>query len=188
MEHITDITKLKAGEYLSETQYYRIITVAEDTIEVQNERGLRFKVAPHIIAEGIYTAHQYRREEIVNKTEIATIFHNVDNTVFSVNFNKQLKERDAREALLDLYTEMEGQNITKQEYEQKVKDIVKSTYQGEERTLVGYKLGVDENLGRSLVIDLEQKYGDKEYDQRIRLVDHRTINWLIYKNVRYVVK
>jgi len=53
---------------------------------------------------------------------------------------------------------------------------------------VGYKIGVDENLGRTLVIDLKQKYGEKEYDQRIRLVDHRTINWLIYKNVRYEVK
>jgi hypothetical protein len=188
MEHITDISKIKAGDYLSETQYYRVISVTPDTIEVQNERGLRFKIAPHIVGEGIYTAHQYRREEIVTKTEIATIFHNIDNTVFTVNFNKQMREKDARDALLGLYANIGGQLISQQEYEQKVKEIVKSTYQGEERTLVGYKFGVDENLGRSLVIDLEQKYGDKEYDQRIRLVDHRTINWLIYKNVRYVVK
>jgi len=188
MEHITDISKIKAGDYLSETQYYRVISVTQDTIEVQNERGLRFKIAPHIVAEGIYTAHQYRREETVTKTEIATIFHNIDNTVFTVNFNKQLREKDARDALFSLYANIGGQLISQQEYEQKVKEIVKSTYQGEERTLVGYKIGVDENLGRSLVIDLKQKYGEKEYDQRIRLVDHRTINWLIYKNVRYEVK
>lgn len=188
MEHITDIAKIKPGHYLSETQYYRVVSVTHDMIEVQNERGLRFQIAPHIVSEGIYTANQYRSEQMVTRTEMATLFHNIDNTVFTVNFNKQLREKDAREALLGLYANVGGQLISQQEYEQKVKEIVKSTYQGQERTLVGYKIGVDENLGRTLVIDLKQKYGEKEYDQRIRLVDHRTINWLIYKNVRYEVK
>jgi len=188
MEHITDIAKIQEGDYLSETQYYRVISVAADAIEVQNERGLQFQIPAHVVAEGVYTAHQYRQERTVTKTQMATIFHNMDSTIFTVNFNKQLREKDAREALLSLYAHAGGQLFSQQEYEKKVKEIVKSTYQGEERTLIGYKTGVDENLGRSIVIDLEEKYGDKPYDQRIRLVDHRTINWLIYKNIRYEVK
>ena len=38
-------------------------------------------------------------------------------------------------------------------------------------------------LGRSTVIDLSAKT-----DNKFRQVDHRTIEWLIVKNVKYVLK
>ena len=65
---------------------------------------------------------------------------------------------------------------------------------GTERTLTGYVIGAEVVLGRTIAIDLNQekkikknKEGD-EYDTRQRLVDHRTLKSLIYKNVKYVLK
>lgn len=65
---------------------------------------------------------------------------------------------------------------------------------GTERTLTGYVIGAEVVLGRTIAIDIEKpkkiregKDG-KEYDERQRLVDHRTLKWLVYKGVKYSVK
>jgi hypothetical protein len=65
---------------------------------------------------------------------------------------------------------------------------------GDERILTGYVIGAEVVLGRTIAIDIEKPKkirkgkDDKEYDERQRLVDHRTLKWLIYKNVKYSVK
>lgn len=53
---------------------------------------------------------------------------------------------------------------------------------GEERTLRGRLVSAEPLLGRSMCEDLD--ITDKN---RLRLVDHRTIRWLIVEGVRYVV-
>ncbi len=188
MESVTDVNKIQKGDFLSETQYYKVLNLEKEYVHVENERGFKSHIAYHIVGEGMYSAHQYREEREVTKTEMATIFSGIGDMVFTVNFNKQLKEKEAREALLQLYANQGEEILSQKKYAKRIKEIVKSTFQGEERTLIGYKIGADQNLGRSLVIDLEARRGTRAYDQRIRLVDHRTINWLVYQNVRYVVK
>jgi hypothetical protein len=42
---------------------------------------------------------------------------------------------------------------------------------------------VENNLGRSTVIDLSAKT-----DSKFRQIDHRTIQYIIFKNVKYVLK
>lgn len=54
---------------------------------------------------------------------------------------------------------------------------------GELRELIGYLINTENEFGRSNVIDLEVKTGN-----RTRQVDHRTIDGLVLKNVLYVVK
>jgi hypothetical protein len=54
---------------------------------------------------------------------------------------------------------------------------------GEERVLRGRLVNPEPLLGRSTVEDLEQPAG-----KRIRLVDHRTIRWLVLEGVKYIVK
>ena len=67
--------------------------------------------------------------------------------------------------------------------------MVKEAYKGENRTLIGYLKHTETGFGRSSVIDLEQERGDNpDWDARTRQVDHRTLNWLISKNVKYIVK
>ncbi len=54
---------------------------------------------------------------------------------------------------------------------------------GKERTLVGYLLSTENLLGRSNVIDLQVKSGSN-----LRQVDHRTIEELILKGTKYILK
>lgn len=58
----------------------------------------------------------------------------------------------------------------------------KGEKRGEERILRGRLLAHEVLLGRSHVEDLDKPVGD-----RVRLVDHRTIKWLIVDGVKYVV-
>ncbi len=61
----------------------------------------------------------------------------------------------------------------------KLKALAHEILEGKETTLVGRLSKSIGKLGRSLIIDLPT--------QGYRLVDHRTLKWLIIKNVKYVV-
>ena len=63
-----------------------------------------------------------------------------------------------------------------------IKNLQKVVTEGQDCQITGYLENVEGNLGRSLVIDLNSK-GKSPYRQ----VDHRTINWIIYKNVKYTL-
>jgi len=180
---------IKPGHYMSETQYYKIIESTRSHITVENERGLRFSIAHKIVEEGIFSADQFTEEKTITKTQMAELFASLGDTVFTVNFNKQVKEKDIKDELLSLYANEGGSIKSRAEYNRRVKTALKSVFKGDERTLIGYRIGSDRILGRSMVIDLEQERGDNEtWDARQRQVDHRNINWLIYQNVKYTVK
>ena len=51
---------------------------------------------------------------------------------------------------------------------------------GQDREITGHLQGHETDQGRSLVYDLEQ-------GSTIKQVDHRTINWIIFKNVKYTL-
>ncbi len=53
---------------------------------------------------------------------------------------------------------------------------------GERRVLRGYLAKAEPLLGRSYCVDI-----DVVEDNKLRLVDHRTIHWLICDNVKYYV-
>lgn len=56
---------------------------------------------------------------------------------------------------------------------------------GTERVLRGKLVAPEPLLGRSMVEDLDLDPSDKN---RMRQVDHRTINWLVVNGVKYTVK
>jgi len=54
---------------------------------------------------------------------------------------------------------------------------------GEKRTMIAHLLDTENHMGRSQVRDLLITFGNP-----LRQVDHRTINWLIVKGVKYELK
>jgi len=181
-EKKSQVSKIKEGTYLSETQYYKVVEVNGSSVQVENERGFRFGISHGIVEEGSYSADQYNSEQLVTRTQLIEIFSNVGDTVFTVNFNKQPKAEDINAAI-------ESANNGKFKSIAEIKKVVKNAYKGEERTLTGYLVKTETGFGRSTVIDLQQPKGDNpNHDGRLRQVDHRTLNFLIYKNVKYIVK
>ncbi|PSF37826.1 hypothetical protein C7H19_07530 [Aphanothece hegewaldii CCALA 016] len=179
-----DFSKLKLGDYLFDIQYYKVVEVNPKSIAVINERGFGSEIDKDIIEEGMYSASQYEFEKIVSRTEICEILEQAGNYIFTVNFNKQIREKDLKDKLLAAIKDKKGNPLSHLEIEKALSKVSQEAIQGEERTLVGYLLKVEPKMGRSTVIDIECPVERN----RIRLVDHRTINWLILRNVKYVVQ
>lgn len=179
----TNVAKLAVGDYLSETQYYQVIEKSDKQVKVRNERGYEFFVGHSIVEEGMYSAKQFDKKVELSRTQVCEILENAGDSIFTVNFNKQLKDKDVVAEILAAIEEHGGKSEVSKPLKTRINAAVKKGVKGELRTLIGYLVQTEPKMGRSQVIDLEAPP-----NQRYRLVDHRTINWLILKNVKYVAK
>lgn len=169
------VNQLKEGDYLSRTSYMRVKGVAGGAIFVENEQGLNWSIGRDIVEKECYSHNQVLETKEVTRTELIGIFSQTGDAVYTVNYCKQPKVEDAYDAVAN-----DGRLKTNAA----IKKALKEKMKGEERTLIGYTIKPEPLWGRSMVVDLEQP--DKQ--DNIRQVDHRTLNWLILKNVKYVVK
>ena len=169
--------KINTGDFMSETQYYRVSQKFDDRIKVVNERGFEFDIGKNIIEEGLYSAHQFDHEYPVTRTELINKLSTAGDCVFMVNFNKKIDRRKLEEKLNHLVRNSTDLSHIASELR---KEIHKK---GENRTLIGYLVKMETGFGRSVVVDLEA-----EGSSNLKQVDHRTLNWMIYKNVKYIVK
>ena len=172
----TEFSTLKVGDRLSETQYYQVLQIDDKKVKVRNERGFEFAVSSDIIEEGMYNASHFTETKKVSKTAIVNILESAGDTIFTVNFHKKPDEASVMDVL---------KNCTIADFNdpQKLKKISSDITNGESRTLVGYLISTEPKMGRSMVVDLTKPSG-----QNSRLVDHRTLNWMIFKGVKYEVK
>lgn len=174
--------ELKKGDFLSMITFMKVTEKAYNGIQVVDEDGKNLNIGHGVFESNIYST-QFTEEKKVSKTELAEILISARDAVIQVNFNKQASADTIHKKLIDA----DGKQIRKK--------LLANLLKGEERTLTGYVIGSEQILGRSVVIDLEiekklllTKNETSEWDQRQRQVDHRTINWLIYKNVKYISK
>lgn len=186
MNKQVNVQELKVGDFLSEIQYYKVVFVHLKSFEsnevkaitVENERGLQFKVSSQIIEEGMFSNNQVTDIVEVTRTQLIETFSHVGDTVFTVCFNKQADVKD-------IIALTESPNLDKKNK----KMAILLAFRGEERILTGYLISTETGFGRSMVIDLGiVRSSDPKWDNRIRQVDHRSLNWLIHKGVKYIVK
>ena len=164
---------IKTGDRLSRLSYLEVINIDSRMAHVKNEEGKTWTIDLDIVEAECYSASHYDETKPVNRTELIEIFNGTEDNVYTVSFNKQPKVEDAFEAI---------SNKGKLQTNAIIKKLLKEKMQGEERILTGYTIKREIPWGRSMVVDLKEPDGDN-----IRQVDHRTLNWLICKNVRYVV-
>lgn len=165
---------LKVGSRVSRISYLKITGEFNRQFEVQNEAGKSWTIDKGLIEAECHAADQFDKEIVLTRTEVVQKFNEIDNAIFTVCFHKQPKVEDAYEAI---------QNTGKLVSNKEMKKALKEKMAGEERILIGYVIQRDIALGRTRVRDLEQPADDS-----VRQVDHRTIDWFICQNVKYVVK
>ncbi len=117
----------------------------------------------------MYSAGIFSKEEKLPMTKLCELLEQAQTTCFTVQFKTKIDEKAVRDRLTAV-TAAELKNP---------KVLAKELLSGKESTIVGRLSKADGKLGRSLIIDLDTK-GFKN-------VDHRTIKWLIVKNVKYTV-
>lgn len=184
--------ELKKGEKLSETQYYSVIGTGKrsgkDYVELSTDEGTTIILDPAYVEKYTSSSHQYSQEKTISRTEAASLFIASTNTAITVNFNKQVDEKAAKQEMYELYPN-KGKMISEADFKKKIDASVKSILSGKERTIIGRHYGSVNEFGRVNFVDMEvERDNSKDFDNRMRQVDPRSINWMIIKDVKYKIK
>lgn len=181
--------KLKEGEKLSETQYYTVKSVNDDTVSLINDVEETIVVDVNYAEKCLISSIQFEIAKTMSRTDIINLFLASANTALTVNYNKQVDKAEVKKQLYNLYPNKGGKILSETEYQKRVALALSDALIGEERTMIGRHYGQQDEFGRVKFIDMEQtRDKTKDFDNRQRLVDTRTINWLILKGVMYKVK
>ena len=169
-----DASQLKVGNVFSGTSYYE--TVSDMGSEVfcyeknMNDRGLT--IDKSILRDEMHNACVWDEEMSISKTELATKLTEANNMCFQVNFTTKPNEKKVVEELQDL------KKAPKSDAE--ARELAKRCLVGNESTLICRLSKAEGKLGRSLVVDIPS--------QGYRQVDHRTLQWIVIDNVKYILK
>ena len=128
------------------------------------------------IVESMHSADHYEREVFMNMTNLAEVLQLVKDNVFTVQFRTNPREEDAVEALEDVkLTDLQDPVL--------VSMLAKDIIEGRQVKKTCHMIEVENNLGRSLVIDLSA-----DSENKFRQIDHRSIDFIIFRNVKYTLK
>ena len=122
------------------------------------------------------SADHFHKEVQSTMTQLAEILQTASDSVFTVSFHRKLQADTLIEKLKD--TKLEDLKNAKQ-----LAQLSKSLIEGELCTMRCILIKSEDSLGRSTVIDL-----DATTPSKYRQVDHRTIEYIILRNVKYVLK
>jgi len=175
--------KIKIGEVFSESQHMVVTDIKPDLLTLKPDRGEEFTVNRMYAENFLTSGEQSETEQVINKTQAAELFTSSPYVVMTVNYQKQTKAADVEKEILEAY-----ETSTPKEFSAAVKKAVKTGLQGTERTIVGYHFGKLDGFGRMNFIDMKLPRLKADYDDRQRLVDPRTINYIILRDVKYIVK
>lgn len=202
------LSEMKQGDVFSEISHYIYMGKSGNTY---NFRSL--KTNETVMLSGPYVtkflvgADQYHKEVKVGKEDkrdgtpgIRTIFQNIYNSdVMMVAFRTQnektgpKKLEAERKAQLDAAIEKlekatRARKSIKDEAIKLFKEIqqnpVVEIKEGDQRILRGYKVQFESRDGRYKCVDMDIPSNENQ----VRLVNINTIEWLIYKGVKYIVE
>jgi len=169
---------LQEGEWLSGNIYYQIQRAVGTSHSVKDSFGRELSVSDQVLADEMISAAQFDATLAVSRTEMVEKLVAAGACVFTIRFRKQLTGADLSAAL-----EQED-DYGSQPAAKRVKVCTQALKAGEMRTLTGYLRNTEHTMGRSNVIDLDVDPSQ----HRERQVDHRTVEELILKRVKYVLK
>lgn len=165
--HKCNANDLRVGDFVSRISYCQVTKKNPNKVWVKNESGYEWGISNSVIEKEMFTAGHYSRVEKQTMTQLAETLMNARNAAFTVCFERKLTPD---------YVE----KVIAKNSDSTPKEISKLVLHGKTRILIGKLESVEEKLGRSRVIDLECN--------EFRLVDHRTIKWIVYQNVKYELK
>jgi hypothetical protein len=121
----------------------------------------------------MWSADHFDKTIKCSMTDLSEIIGSLGDTIFKVSFKKKVDEKKIEDKLMKL----DQKDLKDEKFLSK---FAKETTEGENCEMTCHLLESDNNLGRSLVIDL-----NASAPSNFRQVDHRTIEYIIYKNVKY---
>jgi hypothetical protein len=123
----------------------------------------------------MWSADHFEKEVKCTMSDLSELIQTCSDTIFKVQFRKKV---DAD----NIQKKFSGFKFADLKKVEEVKKISKTITEGEVVEITGHLLESENNLGRSLVVDL-----DAPKSNNIRQVDHRTIQFIIFRNVKYTL-
>lgn len=204
------IENIKVGDVLSETSHYKITEIRNYGVSCFHvESGDIVRIGQDYLkkycqsADGYSETVEVTREDKLDGTPgIRSIFEGIHSSeVFTVVFKKQDKkktkkqvkeeqERQIQDAIALIEKAKSQKKSMATAYAEALTFIqqnpVKDYIEGESRTLRGYKVQFQSRDGRYDCVDMDIEKTEKE--SGVRPVNINTIESLIYKGVKYIVK
>jgi hypothetical protein len=172
---------VKGGDILSRISYLTIQGApSEGRVVVKNEEGHIWEVDYPILQKECIHATYFESTEQCSRTAAIEVLMQTNGQVFTVSYDKQPTQKD----YIDLAYNEQGKSRSKAEITQLWKSI------GVERIMTCYIIGLEKYLGRAYVMDMElpKKIVSGKHDSRWKQIDFRTLNWVIYNGVKYIIK
>ena len=168
-EPMWDAKQLAVGQHCSCISFLRVDAIHDNKVTVQSQRGGAWHMSRDLLERDCWSADHFEREVTCSMTELANVLSKCRGTVFTVGFRKQLSAKSIEQKLNDISDkELEDQ------------ETLKSLIQPESCELTGHLIEADNQLGRSVIVAL-----NKPADNNVRQVDHRSIDYIIFRNVKY---
>lgn len=183
---MTQFSKLKAGDILGESQYYKVVKVAGNKVQLNN--GSDIVVDKEYVEKFLTSGDQFESTEKKTKTELAELVLSNPRTVMTVAFFKQdvPKTKKAYEAELAKRSEEVKEDFLKRglvALTEALKNPVLDFTPGALRVMRGHHDGGTDDMGRVVFTDMDITEGSN-----LRTIDPRTIQYVVVKGVKYELK
>ena len=204
------IQNIKVGDVLSETSHYKITEVRYNDVScIHVESGDIVRIGQEYLKNYCQSADEYsevvevtREDKLDGTPGIRSIFEGIHSLeVFTVVFKKQDKKKTKKQVKEEQEKQIQDAIALVEKVKSQRKSMaaayaevltfiqqnpVKDYIEGESRTLRGYKVQFQSRDGRYDCVDMDIEKTEKE--SGIRPVNINTIESLIYKGVKYIVK
>ena len=172
-------SEVKVGERLALFSYYKVDTIDSQWVHCTDEHGTQVRIGRPIVDSSMVSTTQFSKTTKVSQTRMAQIIEGLGQIPFCVCFNKKVEANAVADGL-------DGEDLSSQAKRRK---LVKTLMTGEERIMHcrlhrSIEDEVEMELGRYRVIDLEASAPGKPEQ---RLVDTRTIKWVVADGVKFTV-
>lgn len=158
-------------------QYYKLDNLNDGKdydCTIINKEAEQYSI-PADQVEDMYSATMFEKEEKVTRTQMVEHLINAKEAIFTVTFRTKIQPADVEEMLRSVKSDAQ--------LKQDAKTLTQNLLDGKLTTISGFLISSEEKLGRSTVIDVS-----KEYGKGWRQVDHRTVEELVLKNIKYTLK
>lgn len=172
-EDLWNPEKLKTNDLFSCVSYLQVKNIEGNQVTVNNQLGGSWFISKDILNKHMWSADHFEQEVKCTMTELSEILEQCRDTIFKVQFRKKVDQKAVMERLSHV-------NLKDLKDEKEIKRISKGLIEGEMVQIVGHLVASENNLGRSLIIDLNARA-----PHNFRQVDHRSIDFIIFKNVKY---
>lgn len=166
---------IRENTWYSSTNYVKIKSITDSQVEVTSTTGGTWSMSYDLLQK-MASADHYDYEIPLARGELVEMLESVRDTIFTICFRKKVQQKNVVERL-----EIEGEEAIGEL--KKSKKLAKELLSGEECVIVGRLVNLEPKLGRSMVKDLRVPFGFN-----LRQVDHRTIDWIIFKNRKFILK